>query len=116
MHRGVADHVIIKIDADIESARRKITALKKEAGAGPRVRTERRTGENYDASGLGMLGAAIGLGGAAAQKLPAPQAKLAGWVAGIFGSGLVLTAEVIEQMEKLEIKTGRLNEVLEAYQ
>lgn len=115
MHRGVTDHVLIKIDADIEGARRKIAALKKEAGAGPHIRTERRTGEKHDASGLGILGSALLLGGGAAQKIPAPQAKLAGTAAILFGGGLAFAAEMIREMEKLEIKTRTLNEVLETY-
>ncbi len=116
MHRGVADHVIVKIDADIEGARRKIAALKKEAGAGPHVRTERRTGENYKAPGLKIAGGALTLvGGAIATKAPLLQAKAVGGLVALGGGALVLTADLIEQMEKLDIKTRRLNEVLETY-
>jgi hypothetical protein len=59
MHEKDADPVLVTIDVQIEDARRKINALKKEATrSDPLVRTERPLGENFDATGLIPLCAA----------------------------------------------------------
>ncbi len=107
MHEIISTIVIDKINAELESERLR---------AKIRVDMARRTGEKRDASGLKTLGRALSLvGGAVALKAPLPQARLAGAAVALGGTGLAMTADMVEQMEKLEYSVGSLSEVLETY-
>ena len=110
-HLGEIDKNIKKLRDD----NLKKQAAQSDPGNRIRVRTERPLGENFDAAGLRMVGGAAVVAGGAALRSPIPQAKAIGGAVVVGGGALVLTADVIEQFEKAEIKVRTLNEALDAY-
>ena len=103
MSDGAADHVIDKMNLVIKATE-------------VNIRTARPTGEFHDASELRNVGKALAIGGGLVAKYgPAPQARAAGAGATAVGGGLVIAADLIETIEKVEIKFRDLSEVLDAY-